>query len=258
VNTNDTLTIIISLLALIVSIIALIRGSDEQRRTILNQLSEGLDKINNLIIEHTKLQFEYAAKDMDYFRNVISPAFSEEIGTLLDQVMYLANQKSIQGLVAPSLLGTIAIVNANLGQVGLAEKYHEKAIQASGNDNYAKVNSLRASAEFLMMGKQDFVEGRKRFEAAVALLKDTDNITRIRRSFVYATWGWYEKNVAKLPQKAAEAFTNAENDLQGITTEFVRTQALESLKYIQEAKTPPSTTKQAAQSLRAPSTSLVL
>ncbi len=228
-ETKDLLTISLSTLALALSIVAFlvsyIRGRNEQRRDIRQQLTETTDKITDSQLEYARLMFGEAKDNLEMQQN-IDNVLGQRIAGLLNQAVYLTNL--VPSLVTAVDYNTIAMLSANAGDLVTAETHFLKSIRASPND-VTRSLAIRGYAAFLFAQRR-FEEGRKMFRDAVTLIKGADNLARLQKGYIYSSWSWCELNQAHAPRQAADVFESAESEYSGIDNEAMRQTALARLQ----------------------------
>jgi len=238
-ETKDIATILLSALAVILSLVAFavsyVRGQNEQRRAIRQQLTETTDKITETQLEYAKLMFG-EAKDNLAMQQAIENIMGQRTGSLLNQAVYLTTQ-------APSLVtavdyNTIAIISGNAGDLVLAETNFLKAIESSPV-GFARSGMTRSYAGFLFAQRR-FEEGRKAFRDAATMVTGADNLARMQKGVIYLSWGWCEQNNANAPKQAEGAFESANGEFSGIDNEAMRQAALARLEFAKGSQVPPS------------------
>lgn len=235
---KDIVSIMISVLALIISIVATIntekKANTEKERTIRSQLTDVLSRIIALNLENAKLFKETASSDPAYYQNV-SSILNQENSFLLHQAVYLTGQ--IPNLVSAFELNTIAVAHANAWDMLIAEQYHKKAIQFCHND-FNKSLATRSYANFLFTQRR-FEEGREQFRQAIILLKGGDNLVRYTNGLTYQMWAISEMIYALSPHLAEDYFLNAKNEFSGIDNEYTKSNALKGLDAAQKQTASP-------------------
>ncbi len=124
---KEKIAIGISIIALTLSICSTIlgerRANFEKERILKVELSNTLSSVMNLSKENAVLIRDYwNDKDNQTFFMNQSGNISQQNTFLIQQAMYLANK--IPDIVTPVELNTIAISNAQAGDLILAEKYY--------------------------------------------------------------------------------------------------------------------------------------
>jgi tetratricopeptide (TPR) repeat protein len=180
-QTKELISIVLSVVALTISVIAttisIIRGRLERQRAVRAQITDVLSRI---ISENTKLYDEAANKSKEY-QQAISSILGQQNGFLLQQAIYLTDQ--VPELVSAVEYNTLALANADAGDLIVAENYYLKAIQISSNAYYKSL-ALRSYAVFLFPQRR-FEEAREQFGKAVTLLKGADNLIRSTKGYTY-------------------------------------------------------------------------
>lgn len=226
-ETKDIISLSLSIAAFGLSIYATItaqkKSIDERQRTLRGQLTDVLGKVTALQLEAAKLQHE-AKNDQEYLltvRNVLG----QQNGFLLDQAVFISGQ--IPTLVTTYELNTIALANAEAGNLLLAETYYKKAIDVAPNSLY-KSQATRSYAAFLYPQGR-LKEGREQFRKALDLIKGEDNLDRATNGYTYQMWALAESNFARSPEKANQYFESARKEYASIDVDFIRNMALASL-----------------------------
>lgn len=203
----------------------------EKGRIIRSQLTDVLGRITKLNIENAKSFKDYGQKDPAYHQT-ISSILNQENTSLLQQAMYLSEQ--IPDLVSAVDLNTIAVANANAGDLILAEEFYKKAIEKSGNDYY-KALATRSYGGFLFPQRR-FEEARQQYRNSVSLLKGGDILVRYTNGLTYQMWAINELYSGSSSASVDEIFSQAKREFSGIDNEFIRTNALKGLEAAQAGK----------------------
>lgn len=226
---KDIITMLVSALALVISVIAttisIIRGKYEQQRAVRNQITEVLKSMIAVQLDNAKLYHDAAEKEPGYFQ-AVSNILSQQNGFLLQQAVYLMDQ--VPHLVTAVEYNTVAFAHAEAGDLIQAERYFTKAIEVCPND-YARSGALRSYGTFLF-AQHRHEEGREQFRRAIPLLKGADNFARAARGIAYQTWAWNELHNATSPKRAEELFESAKSEFSGIDNEGVRRDLLRGLE----------------------------
>lgn len=235
---KEKVTMGISLIAIILSITNTIVGETkykvERERSIKNELSSTLTKVMDIIKENTVLARDFMkSKDQQEFYIAQSSNINQENVFLIQQAMYLASE--IPKLVTPVEYNTIAIANANSGDLQMAEKYHLLAIEKS-KDPYYSALAIRSYAFFIFMQRR-FEEGRIQFQKSLMQIKGGDNYVRSVNGTTYQTWGSLEYSVANNSDKALDLFRQAHNEFVGIDNSMVRGNMIRILNSVIETST---------------------
>lgn len=238
---KDVITLLISILAFVISSVAttisIIRGRNERQRAIRNQITDILSRIISTNLENIQYYHENEAKDPKYFA-ALSSALSQQNAFLLNQAMYLTDQ--VPELVTAVEYNTLAVANANAGDLIIAEKYYRKAIEVAKTD-YFKALATRSYAMFLFSQRR-FEEARELFNKALIAIGGSGNLARYQKGLTYQMWADNEFNNAGSSKRAEELIESAANEFKGIDNDAVRMKALYDLRTM----IPPSNIQQNA------------
>lgn len=234
---KDKITLATSVCAILLSILAFInseiKGDAERKRTIRSQLTDVLSRIIMTDLENAKFFHDLGPVDQRYYQQ-LSSILNQHNAFLLQQAMYLSEQ--IPQLVTTPDLTTIAVANANTGDLILAEEFHKKAIEASPNDYYRSI-AMRGYAIFLFPQRR-FEEGREQFRKAVTLLKGGDNYVRFTNGLTYQIWGFNELVSGTSPHVYEDIFEKARIEFAGIDNQIMRENALQGLEAARRGTAP--------------------
>ncbi|MFH1893651.1 MAG: hypothetical protein ABIK83_13325 [Candidatus Zixiibacteriota bacterium] len=226
---NDLIPVIISGLALVLSVIATVvsmyRKKYERQRAIRIQLSETLSSIGSTDLEGAKLYHEKAKADPDYYQS-ISPILTQQKASLLNQATYLIEQ--IPDLASTVDYVAVAFASAGAGDLILADKFYSRAV-AVADVEYYKVVALRGYAMFLFTQTR-YEEGREQFQNAVKVLTKRDDFSRYTNGATYQQWAWHEAQNAGAMKRADLMYESALNEYKGISNEHNRGNALRNLE----------------------------
>lgn len=238
-SVKDKIGLATSGIALVLSIVAFvnseIKGASEKQRTMRSQLTDVLSRIISLNLENAK-NFRDAGKSEPIYYQQVSSILNQQNAFLLQQAMYVAEQ--IPGLVTTAELNTIAVANANAGDLVVAETYHKRAIDAAPTDYY-KALAMRSYAIFLFPQRR-FEEGRELFRNAVTLLKGGDNLVRWTNGQTYQMWGYNEMLIGSTEQTIEDLFLKAQKEFSGIDNQFMRDNLLKGLDASRKTLPPVS------------------
>lgn len=214
---KDKIALGVSFFALLLSVGSSILGENravfEKERSLKAELSSTLSKVMDLSKENAILFRDYMTdeKNQSYFQ-LQSSNISQENTFLIQQAMYLASE--IPDLVTPVELNTIALSNAQAGDLPMAEKYYLLAIEKTSEPYYTAL-AIRSYATFLFP-QQRFEEGRAQYSESLTQLTAGDNFVRGVNGFTYQTWASNELVIANKKTRAIELFKEAHNEFLGI------------------------------------------
>ena len=234
---KDKLAIGLSIAAFCISIYSTIAGelrsTEERRRTIRSQLTDVLGRLEALQLDAAKLQRD-AKGDSEYLQQ-ITGALQQEKGFFIDQAVFLADE--IPNLTTSYELNTIAVANAENGNLMVAEKYYKRAIDVAPTDLYRSM-AMRSYAAFLFYSPTRIDEGRELFRKAIETLKGEDNFIRGTNGFTYQMWAVHELRFAHSPEKANKYFDAAKQEYSAISADAARNAALWSLEAVRRQAAP--------------------
>lgn len=234
-NTIDIISIIISIVALLLSVYANInsqtREESEKNRTIRIQLTDVLGRINNLNLENARIFKDYSEADPEYASR-ISAILNQENVSLLWQAKYLSEQ--IPDLISVVDLNTIAYANFLANNILEAEGFHKKSIEKAknNNDNYSRALTTRSYAIFLFSTGRS-TEGRRQYETSVTLLeslpiKGNSDVIPSTIGYTYQQRAISELSIGEI-ENAKKYFNKAESEFNKMENSFVKNTYLRSL-----------------------------
>lgn len=236
-SVKDRISLVTSGLALVLSLVAYInseiKGTAEKQRTVRSQLTDVLSRIISLNLENARTFRDAGRGDPLYYQQV-SSILNQQNAFLLQQAMYLSEQ--IPSLVTTVELNTIAVANANAGDLIVAEKYYQRAIGAAPTDYYRSL-AIRSYAAFLFPQRR-FEEGREEFRKAVTLLKGGDNVVRVTNGVTYQMWAVSELQSGATRQTIEDLLQKARNEFSGIDNQFLRESSLQGLDALMKGRAP--------------------
>lgn len=240
-ETKDLASIIISILALLLSIYANInteiKTRSETSRTIRLQLTDILDRIIKLELENAKYQKDYNNNDSDYTFN-ISSILNQQNVSLLQQANYLSRELK-EELISVNDFITIAVANQRAGFLVEADDFYNKATKKAKNisDRYSEAVATRAYANFLFLtGK--IQDGRNKYENSISVLQSLptqgqNDLIPYQLALTHQYWGVSESSINN-KDSARINFNNARNEFKKITNPFARNQNLEIIDKIEK------------------------
>lgn len=227
---KDKIALGVSLLALFLSIGSTILGESravfDKERGLKSELSITLSRVMNLSKENAELIRDYLndGENQPFFQ-LQSSNISQENTFLIQQAMYLASE--IPELVTPVELNTIAVSNAQAGDLPMAERYFLLAISKS-KDSYFSALTIRSYANFLYPQRR-FEEGRKLYKESLSKLSGGDNFVRGVNGSTYQMWAVNELSIANNRTRAIELFREARNEFSGIDNQQWKANMLRAL-----------------------------
>lgn len=209
-ETKDYVTLGLSLSALIVSLVTLFLKGPENRRTIRNQLTDALSKLNAVNAEARKLSIEKAADRHTPEVNGMFSFFNDQRAFLVRQAVFLADQ--IPAHVSDIEYSLIARALGNAGDHVSALTYWSKSIAAS-KDTLQRAMRLRGFAAY-HFEQGDVDSGRKCVKESVSLLAGDDDFRKHTVGETYLRWANLERDAGdalefgRLMDCAREAFSS--------------------------------------------------
>lgn len=187
---KDYITLGLSLSAFIVSLISLFLKGPENRRTIRNQLTDALSKLNAVNAEARKLSIEKATERYSPQVNGMFSFFNDQRAFLVRQAVFLADQ--IPKHVSDIEYSLIARALGNAGDHVSALIYWSKCINASKN-SIQRAIGLRAFG-FYRFEQGDPDGGRKCIKESIELVGEKDDFCKHTTGETYQRWANFEKN----------------------------------------------------------------
>jgi hypothetical protein len=242
VEAKDVLSLLISVLAFLLSSFALWRSSNvkrsEDRRLARTQLSDVLAEISNNDVEYAKVYHEHGRSDIGFVQAVSSILNTRNVHMIQQARFWLAQ---IPELVTPADFAALASACNNAWDLSTAEEMQQLAIERS-KTGYEKATMLRMYGNMLFNRGRN-AEARQQFEASVRQMNTIDDAARYTNGYTYLTWGWNERNSAR-PELAELQFNNAEAEFKLIQSESMRTTAI---AYLQSTRQHPGAMPSAPQ-----------
>ena len=224
---KDKISILISILAIVLSVLVAIRGEirvgQESKHTIRSQLTSVLESMMDVNLKAGRITSEDS--DPLYKQHALS-VLNQENAFLLSQAMYLSEQ--IPNLVTPVELITVAYAHVQTGNQILAEDFYTRAINSSNSD-YDKIMSLKTRAQYLFLN-QRFNEAREDFKKSLTLMPDNNDMANWTHGTTYFQWANYENFMVKSQNRAKPLYENAKNRFQKINNQTVRALILADLE----------------------------
>ena len=224
---KDVLTICISMLALSLSILSTIitvrQKKFETERTLRTQLSDVLGKITALNLELAKIP-----------QHGISPSglTPNMRGHLRDQLRFLVRQATyitdqIDQLVSPFEFLLIAGAFADINEVYQAERFFQKAIERTGEDQINFGIITRGFARFLF-NTGEHEQARQQYAGALEIFSGDTDIMKEYRGDTYFRWANQEFEWSYVDE-ARSLFERAQNEFFSKANPIARRQNLERL-----------------------------
>lgn len=184
--------IIISFISLVVSTIAIIitlhQKKYEIERTLRNQITEVIEKLVSVALEHDKIWFDSGKLKNDPQQQALRARLNDQRRFLVRQAVYLIKQKP--KLISDIEYLTVAEAFSHLRDYALADIYWKKAIQASPDDYYKSTN-LRNYARFVFSQSSPEM-GRQLYQESLSLLSKNSDRDRYLKGETYQRWALME------------------------------------------------------------------
>ena len=185
-KSKDILTLGVSLITLCFSLYAILKKKREEERTIRNQLTDIIGKLNDVATEHDTLIYETKDKKRDDYTQRIFMRLGDRTRFLLRQTIFLI--KKIPNLVTDMEYVVVAFTSAEIGDLVNADDYWQKAIAVASN-SIQKGEHLSAYARFLF-NQGDIEEGRMKFQQSIETFKDKVEVkTQARKDLILSYLG---------------------------------------------------------------------
>ena len=175
---------IISACSLTVSYITWRQKSSEAERTVRNQITDTISKLDAVFAEWDKLIFENADKASDPYFVGRRSFLNGQKRFLAKQALYLMGHSS--DLVTDFEYNRVADAFSSIGDFDQANELYRKSIDAA-NTVYYKSICTRAYARCLF-GQGKITEGRKCFQEAVDLVEADSDVNRFHTAETYQRW----------------------------------------------------------------------
>lgn len=230
-SSNDTLTLILSCLALLVSVISAVI-SYRQART------ESRDQLNTLIQEIVRTQSE------------------RHDSMTMTKIAFLARQAAAIIEEEPAILTDVDYsVTANafafLGDSPRAHDYWQKSVTHSPTEFYRVVNQRGFASFLLWQGKHE--QGRKLYQEALGVFDSVSDSNKYINGFTYQMWFNSEAWSFSLASAKAQACYNEAKNLFGsISSPHMRGKALQDLEMARNFHLSPNAGSNAPIAANAP------
>jgi tetratricopeptide (TPR) repeat protein len=230
-ETGDWISVgaaLISTFSLSVSFFALRQKSSESERTIRNQLTDAISKLDSVFAEWDKLIYESSDKSSD-------PYFVSRRSFLNGQKRFLARQAiylmtHIPDLVTDFEYNRVADAFCSIGDYDQANKYFEKAVEKAEGAYYRSM-CIRAYARCLF-GQGGIDDGRKRFKEAIELVPLDSDVNRFHTAETYQRWAILEGD-AQNWEEARERLKNSSEIYLKVISKRQRDQGLANLGQVE-------------------------
>jgi len=199
---------LISACSLTVSYITWRQKSSEAERTVRNQITDVIGKLDAVFAEWDKLNFENADKRSDPYFVGRRSFLNGQKRFLARQALYLMDY--VPHLVTDFEYNRVADAFCSIGDFDQANALYIQAIESAKQLTY-KSNCTRAYARCLL-SQGRVAEGRERFLAAVALILPSTDVSRFHIAETYQRWALVEADsnnwtvATELIQKAREMY----------------------------------------------------
>ena len=238
-TTNEFLTLLLSGLALAVSLLTFLIGQAQEKKQMRASVREQLSRVVQDIIA---AQGDYAMLDAEPPERR-DAGYDARIGSANHRLASLSRQATELTKLEENVgfdVEYIAIANAlgTAGDLPAARSNFEQAIRLAPTPYYKAIN-LRMFAYFLFT-HDHFDEARKIFEEAVAVQPNVDDFNRSNNVRIYLEWGGLEAWVeAPGERRAAACFENARQVAQSIGFAPIREAALRDVAVRSAPRRPP-------------------
>lgn len=228
IETKDLISLALSGLAFALSLIAtfitLRQKKFESERTLRQQLTDAIGKLNGAFEEACKLEIEY--EDSLSNPEVVSlrSFYNGQKIFYAHQAVYLIEQ--IPTLVSDAEFNSVARAFLDVGDDENAVLYYKKAIRAAKNSMYRATNLRGLGRTLVQMNKQD--EGRGAFEEALSLASGKADSQLWFQAETLQRWAHVE-SAAEENQMAAQLLVEAEARYSSIQFSARRTAGLKNL-----------------------------
>lgn len=221
---------VISTFSLSVSYLTWRQKNVESKRTIRNQLTDAISKLDAVFAEWDKLIFENAGKEPEPYYLGRRSFLNGQKRFMAKQTLYLLEH--IPELATDFEYNRIADAFSSIGDYTEANKLYEEAIKVA-NVNHYKANCIKAYARSLF-NQGNIIEGRKQFHIAVETVPTDNNFHIYHKAETYQRWANVENDnlnyseSISLIKKARETYLTITNKIQ-------RNQGLKNLEMIEKS-----------------------
>lgn len=229
---KDLVPIIISLVALSLSVLTIGRERAEERRTIRGQITDIVSNLISAISELDEVREDISSNKNDRYLGKKLDRLKRQINSLAEYVEYLIQER-------PDLVIAIDYANLALGFETIAAYdkaiiYWKKSIETFGRMKgslyslMSKGVSTRRYADLLFkQGQVD--EGRDQFREAIILFTIEQDRACWEKGFTYIKWARNEASIQCI-EDAERYLIKAEEVYKTIRSEIRKREALDSLK----------------------------
>jgi tetratricopeptide (TPR) repeat protein len=179
---------IISLFSLLISYITWKQKDKEAKRTIRNQLTDAVSKLDGAMAEWDKLIFESAGQQLDSYYFGKRSYLNGQKRFLARQTLFLLEH--IPELVSDFEYNRIADAFSSIGDYEESNPLYQKAIAIATSPAY-KSASIRGYAKSLF-NQNKLAEGRDKFREALNLINEHSDFQLYIKGETYRRWAALE------------------------------------------------------------------
>ncbi len=239
-ETKDYLTIVISLIALLTSVVATVlslrKKNYEEERTSRLQLNDTIGKIIGTRIEHAKYATDHPDVETNFATSAVLGTINYQMNSFARLAVYIAEK--IPHLVTDIEYATVADAFGWTGDQPKALQYQNAAIEKSkeisrSDDKHSEVFNRRSFANYLFtIGNVG--AGREQYESALRLTPVKDDYSKYVTGYTHRMWGTSE-GYASFPDEANDHFNKAEATYKTISNENIKNPALNDIAQVRQA-----------------------
>lgn len=219
---------LVSACSLTVSYITWRQKSSEAERTVRNQITDVIGKLDAVFAEWDKLIFENAGKASDPYFVGRRSFLNGQKRFLARQALYLMNYAA--DLATDFEYNRVADAFCSIGDFDQANELYKKSIEAAKSTFYKSV-CTRAYGRCLF-GQGQIDEGRKRFQEAVDLVQVNSDVNRFHTAETYQRWALLEADTHNR-EAAGKRINQAREMYLQITSNRQRDEGLANLHEIE-------------------------
>lgn len=222
------IAVVISAFSFALSYVTLRQKSAENKRTLRNQLSDTIMKLDSVFAEFDKLVFENSTE----YHN---PYFVGRRSFLNGQKRFLARQavsfmNQIPNQVSDFEYNRVADAFSSIGDFEEGNEFYKRAVNAASTSYYKSINARAFARSLFNQGNTE--SGRKMFKIAIDLVKPDSDVKRFHTAETYQRWAIAEADSNNL-DVAVDRINAAEKIYKEISNEQTRDRGLNNLKELQ-------------------------
>jgi tetratricopeptide (TPR) repeat protein len=219
---------VISSCSFVVSYITWRQKSAETQRTMRNQVTETIAKLDTVFAEWDKLNYENTEKRNDPYFVGRRSFLNGQKRFIAKHALYLMEQ--IPELITDFEYSRVADAFNSIGDFEQANKLYKKAIDTAESDYYKSICTRGYGRSLFAQGLIE--KGRSQFKDAVSLVSANNDVNRFHTAETYQRWAVAEADAQNLDE-AKEKLNKARDIYLTINSTRQKDDGLANLKEIE-------------------------